>query len=367
LFSATLISLDLSRSHLEEHSAPVLLSLLRSLPALRILSLASCGLTHAHTAALAQAYQEGLLLSVEKLSVSRNQLSPEALATLLTGLVTTAASQSASLRASVGERSGPWLSLTELDLSDNRLDDGCCQQLTRVLATRRIPLTVLDLSGCSLPGGQRELWSAIGRHRTLQQLKLVNAGIDDAICADLAGALAGGALQQLNLAGNSIKEAGARVLAAACRDQHQLTHLDLQRNQLGESFWTQWLTVLADHPSLREVNLRDNVITAAEAERLPALPQAVAQAPELRQLSLLNNALPRPTLKQVADLLAPRQRWDRAAMSLFDRSAAVLFRHPDVIDAARLEPLIPRIFRIWDALLQEAEEQEAGEAIVRCT
>jgi Ran GTPase-activating protein (RanGAP) involved in mRNA processing and transport len=127
-------------------------------------------------------------------------------------------------------------SVTSLDLSANLLSPCAMDSLVRLLlGAEDLPLTSLNLACNSIrEAGVFALCAALqSSNTTLRALDLSDVGVSDSGCADLGEALAVNCtLQTLSLAGHTASDRGCELLARALSKNRSLTSLDLHGHSL---------------------------------------------------------------------------------------------------------------------------------------
>ena len=172
-------------------------------------------------------------------------------------------------------RPGSLSSLTEIRLAQNPIGNRGILALAMALARGalvNIQTLVLDKY-------------AVEKSRRTKELHLARRGLNDDDVLLLVTMLANDSLpslQELDLLGNNIGDAGAQMIARACNDgiMRRLTHLCLARNEIGEA----GMVALADAV--------DGVTTLPVIETLRAARNAASSAPV--HLALHRRLNPRP-------------------------------------------------------------------------
>ena len=242
-----LVALDLSRMELGEAGARLLAS--RRWTRLRKLSLAGCRLGDDGLAALAR----GAWPALEVLDLSSNSLHAAALYSVA---------------------NAPW-PLEELDLSANDFQSAAAAPALAALS-QLVGLRRLDLANCSLrAAGFKALVEVAWPALTYLCARSAKPDFDGPLALGAAAFAGFPALEELELIGVHLGEAGARLLAS--RRWARLKKLDVSFTQLGDA----GLAALARGvwPALESLDLRWNNLSAP-----PTLEAARRWAPALETL-----------------------------------------------------------------------------------
>ena len=163
--------------------------------------------------------------------------------------------------------SGAACTIERLDLSDNNLSDAAAAHLAATLpACRR--LCALDVSDNKMASMSAQLL-AEGMTRC-SALTCLNLGGNDVRtgASDLAGALAGGPLQRLDLRGNNLWDQGVDSLSLALPAFAALHTLNLRGNKVGVWGAASLARVMPQCLQLRHVDLGGNWLGDEGAVRI---------------------------------------------------------------------------------------------------
>ncbi|XP_029935057.1 NACHT, LRR and PYD domains-containing protein 12-like, partial [Myripristis murdjan] len=297
-----LTELDLSENQLQDSGVMLLSAGLESPNCrLKTLRLSYCRLTESSCAALASALKSNPHLT--ELDLSENQLQDSGVELLSAGL------------------ESPNCRLKTLRLSDCRLSESSCASLASALKSNP-HLTELDLSGnYELQDSGVELLSAglESPNCRLETLRLCNCSLTESSCASLASALKSNPhLTELDLSQNELQDSGVELLSAlvespncslktlrlrhcsltkgscaslasALKSKPHLTELDLSENQLQDS-GVKLLSAGLESPNCRLKTLRLRYCRLTESS-CASLASALKSNPHLTELDLSVNQL----------------------------------------------------------------------------
>ncbi|XP_072892298.1 NACHT, LRR and PYD domains-containing protein 3-like [Hemitrygon akajei] len=226
-------------------------------------------------------------------------------------------------------------SLTELDLSDNKLGDSgvklvsvalrrpeCkiqklelrevgltdsgAEDLVSTLSTNP-SLTELNLSGNKLGDSGVKLVSAALRNPEckIKELRLGDVGLTDSGAADLASALSTiRSLTELNLGSNKLGDSGVKLVSAALRDPEcKIQKLWLRDVCLTDSGAEDLIAALSTNPPQTELNLEFNSLTDGS---VPALHRLILTLPRLKLIELGGNRFSVTGRKELGSLRESR-------------------------------------------------------------
>ncbi|XP_059815319.1 NACHT, LRR and PYD domains-containing protein 14-like [Hypanus sabinus] len=155
----------------------------------------------------------------------------------------------------------PECKIQKLGLIDVGLTDSGADDLASALSTNP-SLTELNLSGNKLGDSGVKLVSAALRNPEckIQRLWLIDVGLTDSGVEDLASALSTNtSLMELDMSENELGDAGVKIVSAALRNPEcKIQKLRLTRVSLTDSGAEDLVSTLSTNPSLTELNLSGN-------------------------------------------------------------------------------------------------------------
>ncbi|XP_059818026.1 NACHT, LRR and PYD domains-containing protein 12-like [Hypanus sabinus] len=155
----------------------------------------------------------------------------------------------------------PECKIQKLGLIDVGLTDSGADDLASTLSTNP-SLTELNLSGNKLGDSGVKLVSAALRNPEckIQRLWLIDVGLTDSGVEDLASALSTNtSLMELDMSENELGDAGVKIVSAALRNPEcKIQKLRLTRVSLSDSGAEDLVSALSTNPSLMELNLSGN-------------------------------------------------------------------------------------------------------------
>ncbi|XP_072893343.1 NACHT, LRR and PYD domains-containing protein 3-like [Hemitrygon akajei] len=226
-------------------------------------------------------------------------------------------------------------SLTELDLSDNKLRDSRMKLVSAALRNPECKIQKLVMSGvCLTDSGAEDLASSLSTNPTLteldlsynklgdsgvkllvaalrnpeckiQKLELKCVGLTDSGAADLASALSTKpSLTELNLSYNELGDSGVKLVSGALRNPEcKIQKLWLESVGLTDSGAEDLVSALSTNKSLTELDLRSNSLTDRS---VPALRRLILTLPSLERIGLVGNRFTETGEKELRPLQGVR-------------------------------------------------------------
>ncbi|XP_072131327.1 NACHT, LRR and PYD domains-containing protein 3-like isoform X1 [Mobula birostris] len=226
-------------------------------------------------------------------------------------------------------------SLTELDLSANELGDSGVKLVSAVLRNPECKIQKLGLGAVGLTGsGAEDLVSTLSTNLSLteldlsanklgdsgvklvsvalrkseckiQKLELYRVGLTDSGAEDLASALGTNrSLRELNLSVNELGDSGVKLVSAALRNPEcKIQKLGLWGVGLTDSGVEDLVSALITNPSLKELDLVFNSLTDRS---IPALRRLIVNLPSLERIRLDQNRFSETGRKELRPLQGVR-------------------------------------------------------------
>ncbi|XP_072893718.1 NACHT, LRR and PYD domains-containing protein 3-like [Hemitrygon akajei] len=200
----------------------------------------------------------------------------------------------------------PECKIQKLWLDNVRLTDSGAEDLDSALSTNT-SLTELDLSDNKLGDSGVKLVSAALRNPEckIQKLLLGDVGLTDSGAKDLASALSTNpSLTGLNLNENKLGDSGVKLVSEALRNPEcKIQKLELVYVGLTDSGAEDLVSALSTNPSLTGLNLRSNSLTDRS---VPALRHLILTHPTLERIQLWGNQFSEAGEKELRSLQEPR-------------------------------------------------------------
>ncbi|XP_072894240.1 NACHT, LRR and PYD domains-containing protein 3-like isoform X2 [Hemitrygon akajei] len=200
----------------------------------------------------------------------------------------------------------PECKIQKLGLGNVRLTDSGAEDLDSALSTNT-SLTELDLSDNKLGDSGVKLVSAALRNPEckIQKLLLGDVGLTDSGAKDLAFALSTNpSLTGLNLNENKLGDSGVKLVSEALRNPEcKIQKLELVYVGLTDSGAEDLVSALSTNPSLTGLNLRSNSLTDRS---VPALRHLILTHPTLERIQLWGNRFSEAGEKELRSLQEPR-------------------------------------------------------------
>ncbi|XP_062895876.1 NACHT, LRR and PYD domains-containing protein 3-like [Mobula hypostoma] len=200
----------------------------------------------------------------------------------------------------------PECKIQKLWLDNVGLTDSSVEDLISALSTNP-SLTELDLSGNKLgDSGVKLVSAALGNPECkIQKLELRDVGLTDSGAEDLVSALSTNtSLTELDLGGNKLGDSGVKLVSAALRNrQCKIQILWLYRVGLTDSGVEDLVSAVSTNPSLTELNLGSNSLTDRS---VPALRRLILTLPSLKRIRLEMNRFSWTGKKELRSLQEPR-------------------------------------------------------------
>ncbi|XP_059817820.1 NACHT, LRR and PYD domains-containing protein 3-like isoform X3 [Hypanus sabinus] len=226
-------------------------------------------------------------------------------------------------------------SLTELDLSDNKLGDSGVKLVSAALRNPECKIQKLRLGNVGLTdSGAEDLVSALSTNPSLtllnlslnklgdsgvklvlsalrnpeckiQRMGLYRVGLTDSGAEDLVSALSTNpSLTELDLSENKLGDSGVKLVSAALRNPEcKIQKLRLDSVGLTDSGAEDLVSALRTKPSLTDLNLRSNSLTDRS---VPAFRRLILTLPSLKRIWLRGNRFSETGMKELGSLRGVR-------------------------------------------------------------
>ncbi|XP_067916072.1 NACHT, LRR and PYD domains-containing protein 12-like isoform X4 [Heterodontus francisci] len=189
----------------------------------------------------------------------------------------------------------PDCKIQELWLVENNLTASCIEDLASALNTNR-SLTDLDLNYNELGGSGVKLLSEALRNPDckIQKLGLVENNLSDSCIEDLASALSSNrSLTDLDLSYNKLGDSGVKLLSEGLRNPDcKIQKLQLENNKLTDSCIKDLASALSTNQSLTDLDLNDNELGDSGVKLLSEAlrnPDCKIQELDLRDVGLTDS------------------------------------------------------------------------------
>ncbi|XP_072131033.1 NACHT, LRR and PYD domains-containing protein 3-like [Mobula birostris] len=200
----------------------------------------------------------------------------------------------------------PECKMQKLRLDNVGLTDSGAEDLASALSTNP-SLTELNLSGNKLGDSGVKLVSAALRcpDCRLQKLELSGVGLTDSGAEDLASALSTNpSLTELNLSGNKLGDSGVKLVSAALRcPECKIEKLELDNVSLTDSGAKDLVSALSTNPSLTVLHLSENWLRDGS---VPALRRLILTLPRMERIVLWGNQFSGKGMKELRSLQEPK-------------------------------------------------------------
>ncbi|XP_072891936.1 ribonuclease inhibitor-like [Hemitrygon akajei] len=200
----------------------------------------------------------------------------------------------------------PECKIQKLELESVGLTDSGAEDLVSTLRTNP-SLTELDLSGNKLGDPGVKLVSVALRNPEckIRKVRLFNVGLTDSGAEDLVSALSTNpSLTELNLGGNELGDSGVKLVSAALRNlEFKIRKLGLKRVGLTDSGAEDLVSALSTSPSLTELDLNENSLTDRS---VPALRHLILTLLSLKLILLRRNQFSETGRKELRSLQGVR-------------------------------------------------------------
>ncbi|XP_072892262.1 NACHT, LRR and PYD domains-containing protein 12-like isoform X2 [Hemitrygon akajei] len=200
----------------------------------------------------------------------------------------------------------PECKIQKLGLENVGLTDSGAEDLVSALSTNP-SLTELDLSDNKLgDSGVKLVFAALRNPECkIQKLQLREVGLTDSGAEDLVSALSTKpSLTELNLSGNELGDSGVKLVSAALRNPEcKIQKLRLREVGLTDSGTEDLISALSTNPSLTVLNLELNSLTDRS---VPALRRLILTLPSLKLIELDGNRFSETGEKELRSLRGSR-------------------------------------------------------------
>jgi Ran GTPase-activating protein (RanGAP) involved in mRNA processing and transport len=219
--------------------------------------------------------------TLKRLNLVGNFINAEALAELATGLYRNT-------------------SLEHLDVADNDLNDAAAARVLQHLIRRNKSLTIMDIDRNSIGANVGSIADGLRINATLQEVDLSGSGLGDAgIEVLVRGLCQNSTLQTLALCDNGITATGVRVLVNLFMDRSGITDLVLSCNQIGYEGVSLLANALGRNAMRQLQRLHLDTCTLGD-DSLAALASAIKRNDTLLLLSMEGNQFGSPGLLALA-------------------------------------------------------------------
>jgi len=213
--------------------------------------------------------------------------------------------------------------LNKLLLSDNNITDSAADVLAFVLL-KNAQIQELDISNNKLTAvGATKIATSTKAFLDLRTLRMAFSRINLTAAKVIASILWYSKLQEIDLGGNNLQNAGCETICNALQNVSTILKLDLSNNGITDEAADNIAAVISCNRKLKDINLKGNYF---QANGVAKLAKALKDTSTLKKLYMGNNNISNEAVHGIADILSHNIKLQELELQMYNLSPTDFFK-----------------------------------------